>query len=173
MSDWTHIVRLSELAQGSVSVKLAPDDETRAGIAKRLGLVSLPALDGQISVRPWLDGAELIGRFRATVEQVCSVSLEDFETDLSGDIDVKLVPHGSPNAPTESASGDVVLDLEAPDPPDVLDGEEIDLAAYLVEHLSLEIDPFPRKPGAEFDYVPDTQEESPFAVLKSLKGEGE
>ncbi len=173
MSDWTHIVRLSELANGPVSVKLAPDAEIRAGVAKRLGLVSLPALEGQISVRPWLDGAELRGRFTATVEQVCSVSLDNFETDLSGEIDLKLVPHGSPNAPTESASGDVELDLETPDPPDVLNGEEIDLAGYLVEHLALEIDPFPRKPGAEFEYTPETKEESPFAVLKSLKGEAE
>jgi hypothetical protein len=39
----------------------------------------------------------------------------------------------------------------------------------VVEHLALEIDPFPRKPGAEFDYQPPAQEESPFAVLKNLK----
>ncbi|HQT52251.1 MAG TPA: DUF177 domain-containing protein, partial [Phenylobacterium sp.] len=59
------------------------------------------------------------------------------------------------------------------DPPDVLADEEIDLSAYLIEQLALEIDPFPRKPGAVFEYAPDTTDLSPFAALKKLKGEGE
>ena len=49
-----------------------------------------------------------------------------------------------------------------------LEGDQIDLAAYVVEHLALELDPFPRKPGAEFDYQPEAAEVSPFAVLKKL-----
>lgn len=173
MSGWRHVVKLSELARGPVTVKLEADEATRAEIAKKLGLESLPALSGTISVRPWLDGAEVVGRFRAQVEQICSVSAEAFEQALDGDFDLRVVPAGSPNAPTDSDGGDVALDMDAPDPPDVVEHDEIDLAAYLVEHLALEIDPFPRKPGAEFDYTPDAPEESPFAVLKRLKGDGE
>ena len=173
MNAWSHVVRLSEVARGPVSVRLEPDAAVRAQIAKDLRLESLPALSAQLSVRPWLDGAEIVGRFKATVEQICSVSAEAFEQEVVGDIELRVVPAGSPNAPADSASVDVELDLDAPDPPDVLQGETIDLAHYLVEHLSLELDPFPRKPGAEFDYQPETQEESPFAVLRRLKGEGE
>jgi hypothetical protein len=43
------------------------------------------------------------------------------------------------------------------------------VAHYIVEHLALAIDPFPRKPGAEFEFTPPAEEESPFAVLKKLK----
>ena len=57
-------------------------------------------------------------------------------------------------------------------PPDVLESDEIDLAHYLVEQLVLDLDPFPRKPGVEFDYKPAVTEESPFAVLKRLKDDG-
>jgi len=32
-----------------------------------------------------------------------------------------------------------------------------------------EIDPFARKPGVEFDFTPEPEPESPFAVLKNLK----
>jgi hypothetical protein len=173
MKGWSHIVRLSELARGPVSVRLEPDAGTRKQIAKTVNLEQLHALSGQLTVRPWLDGAEISGRFKATVEQVCSVTADNFEQDLFGEIELRVVPAGSPNTPTDSGGGDVMLDLDAPDPPDVLEDEEIDLAHYLVEALSLEIDPFPRKPGAEFDYKPETQEESPFAVLKRLKDEGE
>jgi hypothetical protein len=173
MSGWRDVVKLSEVARGPVSATLAPDDAIRAQIAKELGLESLPALKGELTVRPWLDGAEITGRFKARVEQVCGVSAEPFEQEVEGAIGLRVVPAGSPHAPADSEHGDVALDLDAPDPPDVLEGEEIDLAAYLIEHLALEIDPFPRKPGATFDYTPDAPEESPFAVLKRLKGEGE
>lgn len=173
MSKWSHIVRLSELARGTVTARLEPDADIRAQIAKDLGLESLPALSGQFTVRPWLDGAEISGRFKARVEQICSVSLDPFEQDLASEIAIRVVPAGSPNTPADSAGGEVILDLDAPDPPDVLADEDIDLAHYLVEHLSLEIDPFPRKPGAQFEYTPEDKEESPFAVLKQLKGEDE
>lgn len=172
MSAWRHVIRLSELARGPLTVTLEPDAETRAAIAKELGLVSLPALHGRMNVRPWLDGAEINGRFSAVVEQICGVTLDPFETPIEGDFLVQAVPAGSPNAPADSGGGEIEMDLEAPDPPDVLASDDIDLAGYLVEHLALEIDPFPRKPGAEFDYQPDVAEESPFAVLKRLKDDG-
>lgn len=172
MSAWKHTVRLADIARGPISVTLEPDLEMRTALAKELGLESLPALNARLTIRPWLDGAEVTGRFKARVEQICGVSLDPFETVLDGDIAVKVVPAGSPNAPAESTGGEIEMDLDAPDPPDVLTTDEIDLAGYVVEHLALEIDPFPRKPGAEFDYTPDAPEESPFAVLKRLKDDG-
>ena len=47
----------------------------------------------------------------------------------------------------DTAVREVVLDPEGEDPPDLLDEDRIDLADYVVEHLALDIDPFPRKPG--------------------------
>jgi uncharacterized metal-binding protein YceD (DUF177 family) len=166
--DWGKPLRLHELGRGPVRVRLEADAARRAKIAGDLGLESLPSLTAELVVKPWLDGAELTGRFRARVEQVCSVSLEPFEQPVEGEIDVRVVPAGSPHA-EEPEGSETELDLEAPDPPDVLDGDAIDLAAYVVEHLALEIDPFPRKPGVEFEFTPSTEEESPFAVLKKLK----
>jgi uncharacterized metal-binding protein YceD (DUF177 family) len=166
---WSHPVRLSEVARGAMSVRLEPDAAIRAQIAKELGLESLPALTADLKLRTWLDGAEITGRFDGVVEQLCGITVEPFEQPVSGEIEVQVVPAGSPHAPLESAAGEIELEPDAPDPPDVLEGDTIDLAAYLIEHLALAIDPFPRKPGAVFDYTPDTPEESPFAVLKRLK----
>jgi uncharacterized metal-binding protein YceD (DUF177 family) len=167
-AEWSRPIRLHELARGALDLRLEPNAAERARIANELGLESLPALAAAITVRPWLDGVEIRGRFKARVEQLCSVSLEPFEQDLEGVIEVRAVPPGSPNAPAESGH-ELELAADAPDPPDVLEGEEVDVAAYVVEHLALEIDPFPRRPGAEFDYAPPTREESPFAMLKNLK----
>jgi uncharacterized metal-binding protein YceD (DUF177 family) len=167
-ADWTKPLRLHELARGPVTLDLEPDAAQRARIAHDLGLESLPALTARVTVKPWLDGVEVAGRFQAVVEQVCSVTLDPFEQPLAGDIAVKAVPSGSPNAAAPEG-GEVELDPDAEDPPDVLESDSVDVAGYVVEHLALEIDPFPRKPGAEFDYTPPTAEESPFAVLKKLK----
>ncbi|MCR5875757.1 DUF177 domain-containing protein [Phenylobacterium sp. J426] len=147
---------------------LAPDETERAAIAKRLGLRSLPSLTADVTVKPWLDGAEVSGRFDAVVEYVCGVTLDPFEQAVSGEVFARVVPPGSENAPDPEV-GEMELDLEADDPPDVLTSDAIDVTEYVVEHLSLELDPFPRKPGATFDYQPPQEEESPFAVLRKLQ----
>lgn len=168
MSDaLSRIVKLHEVARGPVRLSLAPDEAQRAAIARELKLQSLPTFSAEVVVKPWLDGAEITGRFHAVVEQVCSVSLDNFEQPVDGEIEVRVVPQGSPHA--VPAEGDVELDLDAPDPPDILASEDIDIGAYVIEHLALEIDPFPRKPGVEFQFEAPPEEESPFAVLKALK----
>jgi uncharacterized metal-binding protein YceD (DUF177 family) len=167
---WTKPLHLYEIARGPISVRLEPDEADRAQIAKALGLQSLPSLTAQLTVKPWMDGVEITGRFEAVVEQLCAVSLDPFEQPLSGEIDIRAVPAGSAQA-EEPTGGEMEYDLETPDPPDVLESDEVDLAAYVVEHLALEIDPFARKPGVEFDYTPPSEPDSPFAVLKKLKGE--
>jgi len=165
---WSKPILLHELGRGALTLTLEPDDAERAKVAKDLGLESLPSLEARLTLKPWMDGVEITGRFDAVVEQICAVSLDAFEQALSGEIELRAVPQGSPQAP-DAAGGEVDYDPEAPDPPDVLTGEAIDVAAYVVEHLALEIDPFARKPGVEFEYTPPDEEESPFAVLKKLQ----
>jgi len=166
---WTTPVRLHEIGRGALTVRLEPDAAERAKVAQDVGLESLPALSAELTVTPWMDGAEITGRFEAIVEQICAVSLDNFEHPLSGKIEVRVVPAGSPHA-LAAAGGEIEFDPDAPDPPDLLEGDAIDLAGYVVEHLALEIDPFARKPGMAFDYTPPEEPESPFAVLKKLKG---
>ena len=60
-------------------------------------------------------------------------------------------PQAIAQAPEDAVlSGFDLLLPDAEDAPDVLEGETIDVSAYVVEHLALEIDPFPKKPGAGF-----------------------
>ena len=162
---WRDTVRLSEVDRGPIERRLSPDASQLPAIARTIGVDALRRLDAEVTVSPWLDGAELRGRVTADVTQTCGVTLEPLEQTERGDFLVRILPAGSPNLPSEDGE----IDLEADDPPDALEGEEIDLAAYIVEHLALEIDPFPRAPGAVFE-APATQDEpSPFAVLKGLK----
>jgi hypothetical protein len=164
---WATPIRLNQLAATALTIRLEPDAAERAKAAHDLGLESLPSLTAELSLRRWLDGVEITGRFQAVAIQLCAVTLDPFEQPLEGEVDVRAVPAGSPNAP--APGGEMAYDPEVPDPPDVLAGEAADLAAYVLEHLALAIDPFARKPGATFDYEPPPDESSPFAALRRLK----
>ncbi len=164
---WSVELRFSEVGRSPERRRLSADEPARARIARALGLEALESLDALVEVAPWLDGVELRGRWSAEVSQLCSLSGDPFDTPLQGEFAVRVLPPGSPNAPAVEA--EVSVDPEAEDPPDVAEAEQIDLAAYVVEHLALEIDPFPRKPGAAFEAPEPEGPPSPFAALLQLK----
>lgn len=168
-SPWSVPFRLSEVARGPVAKTLEADEKTRKTVARYLGLVSIESLTADLTIRPWLDGAEIQGRLDAELTYTCSVSAEAFPDRLSGEVSLRVLPAGSQNAPQEDTAEELELDPEADDPPDMLDGDTLDLGGYVVEHLSLELDPFPRKPGATFEPPVETEPLSPFAVLRVLK----
>jgi uncharacterized metal-binding protein YceD (DUF177 family) len=166
---WPQPVALSEVHRGAVRRTLEADAAVRGRIAKALGLQSLAALDATLKASPWLDGVQIDGRWTARLTQICGVTLEPFETELNGEIHLRALPAGSPALDAHQAH-EVDMDPEADDPPDVLEGDQIDLGACVVEDLSLAVDPFPRKPGATFEAPAQAGELSPFAVLAKLKG---
>lgn len=165
---WSVVVPLHQLGRGPVRLTLEPDVEQRAEAARQLALPAIEAFTADVVVSPWLDGAAVEGRWRARIVQTCGVSLDPFDSDLSGEFRVTAVPAGSPNAPSEDPEGQEI-DLDAEDPPDVLPAPEVDVAAYVLEHLALELDPFPRKPGVEWEGHEPENPPSPFAVLDRFR----
>lgn len=167
INPWPFSVTLGRMGRG-MDLRFEPDAAARQEIAKTLNLVSVDWLDAEIFLRPWMDGAEVSGLIRARVTQVCSVSADEFEEPIESRFSVRVLPADSENTSPDE-HGDLALDPEGDDPPDVLEGETIDVSGYVVEHLALELDPFPRKPGAVFEPPPEPVDLSPFAALKALK----
>jgi uncharacterized metal-binding protein YceD (DUF177 family) len=166
---WSKVVKLGELP---VSVRLEADEKIRKSIARELDLAELVELSGDLQATPWMDGAEISGHWRAKVILTCGITLDPFEETYDQPMLIKVVPPTSPlAAPPEDQ--ELELDPEAEDPPDVLEGDSIDLAAYLVEQLALAVPAFPRKPGAVFAPPPPEEPPSPFAVLLQLKPKDE
>ena len=145
---------------------LEAGQEVCAQIAQDLELEGVRRLGAGIVVRPWLDGMEIEGRVEALVTRLCSVTLEPFDVDVDEPLKVRIVPQGSPNAP--QAEAEIVVDLEAEDPPDEVAGDGVDPGAYVVETLALSLDPFPRKPGVVFEQPEEPGTTSPFASLADL-----
>ena len=158
-----------ELGHSPLAIELVATSDECGAISADLGLIELSQLQARLNVRSWLDGAEITGQLTALVTQECGVTLDPFESTIEGEVLLRVVPKGSPNAPKEA--GEIELDPDADDPPDELEGSQIDLGAVVIEHLVLSLDPFPRKPGAEFEPPASDPVESPFAVLRALKGE--
>lgn len=170
-SVWPIVVRLNEVARFTPEQPLArhleADEAARAAIAEALDLVSLDRLEADLALSAWFDGVRIDGRWSADIVQTCGVSLEDFPTTLAGEFTVRAAPEGSVHL--AETSPEIDIDPDAEDPPDALESDAVDVGAYVVEHLALEIDPFPRKPDAVFEPPQSKPESSPFAVLRRLR----
>ncbi|WP_395665606.1 YceD family protein [Methylocella sp.] len=171
----TRPVRLADVPETGLDVRIEADPAERAAIAGADALVSLESLSADLTVvRKGERRAEVSGRLRARLTQMCVVTLEPFETTLEAEIEARFAaaaearrPRGgrgeAQDAPQEAAMDDA-------DP--IVNGE-IDLGALVEEFFTLNLDPHPRRPGARFDAAqfPAEGEASPFAALKGLKKE--
>lgn len=163
-ADWSVTVRLAEIGQG-LRRELSADEPARARIARDLDLVELPRLEGTVEVAPRGRGWRVTGRVDAEVVQTCGVTLEPLPAHVESRFELDVV--GPEDASDDEAPAEYTL--ETIDTPDVAEGGVLDLAGYLVEHLALALDPFPRKPGAVFEPPATAPEPSPFAVLSQLR----
>jgi uncharacterized metal-binding protein YceD (DUF177 family) len=124
----------------------------------------MPRLEAAIDVARYGNGLRATGRVSATVGQTCVVTLEPMEKQVDEAIDVIFAPSSTGDLAHQNAA------LEADEPPEVLADDTADLGAVAAEFLLLGIDPYPRKPGAEF--APPAAESAgttPFAALAKLK----
>lgn len=171
-------VRLTQISRDGLPLRFAADEGDRRAIAERLGVLSVEAMTADLVVAPWRrDGASLRGRLRAEVTQESVVSLEPVRQLIDEPVDLTFLPESvQPAVPQRTDAGEIEIDPEGEDPPDVLDGDAIDVVGALEEVLALAIDPYPRGANENFASDPASEPEedrrpSPFARLAALKGD--
>lgn len=176
-----HIVEIKDVPDVGVDVSIRADAAERAAVAKDAGLIGVGLLEADLTVSKQSNTKfRVSGPLRARVVQACVVSLEPVESEIHAEVAAdfavqKALPQrGLAWQPeiidTGSPSFEALLDA-----PDLIIDGRIDLGALVAEFLVLNLDPYPRKPGANFEDAqlsssPD-KDESPFAVLKKLKRE--
>lgn len=153
-------VRLNQIP-GGASRTLEPDPAARTRIARALDLASLDAFVAEMNLKPVAEGWCLSGRVRASAVQTCGLTLEPLPVEVDSRFAITL------SETVEPETDEIVITVED-DSPDLIEDGRIDLGQYAVEQLALCLDPFPRKPGAEFVQPEEPAEVSPFAVLKTL-----
>ncbi|HEU6441636.1 MAG TPA: DUF177 domain-containing protein [Microvirga sp.] len=137
--------------------------EERDALAKDFGLPGIRALSGDFKITTTAKGIHVAGLVKASITQVCVVTLDSFDSDIEEEVEVDFAePSGMPAEPP--------TDINEYEPPDEIVNGQIDLGALTAEFLALGLDPYPRKPGVDFSYRdPGDDKDSPFAALGKLK----
>jgi uncharacterized metal-binding protein YceD (DUF177 family) len=165
---WSFPVRRDDVPEAGLRLDLVADAATRSAVAAVAGIRGLPCLEASFDVTRQGSGLMVAGEVLATIEQTCVVTLEPMTSELREPVELAYVPSraGEPAEETDA------IDPAAADEPEVLVDGVADLGAAATEFLLLAIDPYPRKPGVEFE-APKTDDEGahPFAALAALKKE--
>jgi len=172
---FTRPIAADEVPDAGRDYAIEANPEERAALAAFDGLAGIAKLEAVFHVthRPH-GGLNVKGQVTALITQTCVVSLDPFETAIAEDVDVDFMPaEALAKAEHEKAmSHDHVKpedeDEDLPDP--IIDGY-IDLGGLAGEFLALALDPYPKKPGVQFEEIlsqPQEERASPFAILRKL-----
>lgn len=171
-SDWSFRLAREEVPEEGLHLDIVADEAVRAALAKTAGVRDVGRLAATFDVtRTGQGGLHVTGEVTATVTQNCVVTLEPIEKNLLEPVDLNFVPEPVGASLTVAQSSLVGDDSE---PPDVLEGGVVDLGAIATEYFLLGIDPYPRKPGVEFEAPQDARPAvgGAFAALAALKKSG-
>ena len=135
----------------------------RAALAERFEIPAIASLTADFLLRKKGPHVRVSGEVFGRFTQVCILTLEPFETDFREEVDVAF---------DENPEKALELRPEEEAPDQIVDGI-IDVGALAGEFTALALDPYPRKPGAVFDFKDkkDIEDEkpAPFGALASLK----
>ena len=164
---------VSEVPPEGLDVDIQATPAECAALARHNALPAVHAVHAELRARPRRgNGLEIEGELRARLRQTCVTTLEEFDSELVEPIQMRFAPPRDEtprNRRRHEESTEITLDE---DPPDPLIGGVVDLGAVVSEFFTLALDPYPRKPGANFvEPQPgdETQAVSPFATLGRLK----
>ncbi|MCO5065746.1 MAG: DUF177 domain-containing protein [Rhizobiaceae bacterium] len=147
----SYVVNVARLPQRGMSVRIEADDEQRRELAETHGLEQVDSLVANLMVTPWKrNGVKVAGVVEASVVQSCIVTLEPVANKVREEIETVFLPQQSKlGREGFGLGGEIVLDPEGPDSPEVFSGDTIDVGALAEEYFGLGIDPYPRKRDAD------------------------
>lgn len=175
---FSRFLKLADVPPEGLDIDLAATPAERDALARLNGLPALQSLTAALRVRRWRgDGLEIDGELRANLRQNCVATLEAFDSEIVEPVHMRFAPPRD-DAPRSRKRREpppaAEISLED-DPPDPLIGDAVDLGAAIAEFFTLALDPYPRKPGAQFMEPPAGAAAdviSPFAALRVLKTRG-
>ena len=164
---WTVPVVVKDLPDSGLHIAIEAPAAIRAKmlelVAELAGVRDLTQLSAVFDLTREGAGVRVAGQVSARVGQTCVVTLEPIESVVQEAIDL----HFAPAAADAVQPGPDSEGAELVEP--LVDGK-VDLGAIATESLILGIDPYPRKPGAEFA-PPKVADDGghPFDALAALK----
>jgi uncharacterized metal-binding protein YceD (DUF177 family) len=171
-------VSISSLPKPSEHIHLPVDAESLKQLANECGVNAFKSLETDFRFKRWRKhGATVVGSFKAEIEQDCIVTLEPVFSFLDESFERQFLPQRSSDYKMpEIIDGEMILDPEADDLPDILETDVLNLWEILIEELILAIDPFPRSAEGGLQEQFEAEEEDldaepthkPFSDLQAL-----
>ena len=175
---FSYLIKVGHVSHNPLEVRIKADERERAGLAQLWDILGVEALSAELKVRRWKkDGIKVFGTVHAEVTQACVVTLDPVPEVIDEEVEEIFIPEGSPLARiAANDAGEILVDADGPDLPESFTGDEIDVGVFVAEMVAMSLEPYPRKPGIEFEGhiesdAADDRRPSPFAVLKNLKPE--
>jgi len=159
-------VSATELPSRPVAISVT--EAERQKLAAAYDLNEVTSLTASATLEPAGGGGVTVaGHILADIVQTCVVSLVPVPEHMDETFSVRFVRSAGQ---LRQPGTEVVVDAEADDPPELLQGTTIDVGALVEEYFALAINPYPRAPGAELpaEAHDDDASSSPFAVLAGL-----
>lgn len=143
-------VHVARLPQKGMRVVVEADARQRVALAAAHGLVSVTRYRADLLVTPWRrNGIKVAGTVKADIVQECVVTLEPLDANVSAAVEGLYLPEDSKlGRQGFEGGGEIMLDVEGPDAPELFSGDSIDAGALAEEFFGLALDPYPRKSGA-------------------------
>ena len=164
-------VNVARLPQKGMPVRIEADEPQRAALASIHGLNVVRRLTVEMDVVGWKKGGvRVTGRVRADIEQACIATLQPVDGTVDEEFSAIFLPEGSRLAvPQQLVDGEMVLDAEGEDAPELFSGDTIDVGALAEEFFALGIDPYPRKEGAQAPSGDEEEEERRGPLAEKLE----
>ena len=142
-------VNVMRLPKKGMPVVVEADARQRAALAEAHGLLSVERYRADLLVTPWRrNGVKVAGVVEANIVQQCVATLDPVTAVIAEPVEGLFLPEQSKLGRLGfETGGEILLDADGPDAPEVFSGDTIDAGALAEEFFGLALDPYPRKPG--------------------------
>ena len=158
----SRVLPLDRVGAADLPFEVEATEAERAAVAARLKIPAVLALSCRWRLRRDPSDAAVLmaaGQLSATVVQTCVVTLEPFESPVAESFRLRFIPADRDPADEDPESDDEIA----------YDAATLDLGEVTVEQLALNLDPFPRAPGAALATLEEDAPASPFAALAARR----
>ena len=161
-------VRIDTLGEAPHRVTIEADESERAALAKRFDLVAIARLTAEAALSRKGDAIRASGTVAGAVTQSCVASGEPVGAQIEAPFELVFRPQPEAASPDEEVElGEQELDTV------FYEGGAVDIGEAVAETLFLNLDPYPRAPGAgdalSAAGVKSEEEAGPFAALAGLR----
>lgn len=165
-------VHVARLPKKGMKVTIEADPAQLAALAAAHGLPAVKRFRAELDVTAWKKGGvRVAGRVEARIVQDCIVTLDPVEETIDEEVSALFLPEGSKLAlPPRTAEGEIILNAEGDDGPELFSGDTVDVGQLAEEFFSLGINPYPRRAGVELGEEDGADREKRGPLYEKLQG---